>query len=296
MPDPFSEVLSQLGSRSARGTRLEASGEWALSFDGRGRLKFVALMRGRCWLILPDCAPTAMQEGDVFLLSNTRYAVASDPGVDPIDGMALYSLPGQDIVRLGEGCETVMVGGGSAFAEGCAAFVLDALPPFIRIDRATPSAEGIARTLDALLAEVRHGGVGSTVIAERLADILVVEAVRAHVAVGPTDDASWITALADPRIGKAITLMHGDVSRRWTVPLLAQEVGMSRSAFMQRFSERVGRPPMDYLMRWRMTVAQQKLAAGEAVARVAAEVGYGSQSAFAHAFKRVVGQTPRFAR
>ncbi|MEH6718523.1 MAG: AraC family transcriptional regulator [Aurantimonas endophytica] len=245
---------------------------------------------------LPNRAPTTMQEGDVFLLSNTRYTVASDPGVDPIDGMALYSLPGRDTVRLGDGCETVMMGGGSAFGDGCASFVLDALPSFMRIDRASPSAEGIARTLQSLQAEVRHGGVGSTVIAERLAEILVVEAVRAHVAGGPADSVGWITALADPRIGKAITMMHGDVSRRWTVPLLAQEAGMSRSAFTQRFSERVGRPPMDYLMQWRMTVAQRKLSTGQAVAQIAADVGYSSQSAFAHAFKRVMGQTPRFGR
>ena len=105
----------------------------------------------------------------------------------------------------------------------------------------------------------------------------------------------WISALADPRIGKALTLLHSDVARRWTVPMLASEVGMSRSAFTQRFAQRVGHPPLDYLTRWRMVLAQRKLNEGESVATVAAMVGYSSQSAFSHAFKRTFGHTPKVA-
>lgn len=282
-----------LDARSVRGTGLEAAGDWALAFDGRARLKFVALTHGRCWLLLPDHPPKALEEGDVFLLSNTRYIVASDPTLEPIDGMSFYASPGQDIVRLGHGRETVMMGGGSGFADGSASFVLDALPRFLRIDRTSPNAEAVARTLKALRAEVDHGAVGGSLVAERLAEILIVEAVRAYVATSPPDSVGWITALADPRIGKALRLMHGDAARRWTAPMLAAEVGMSRSAFTDRFSARVGCPPIDYLIRWRMVLAQRKLDAGQAVAAVAQAVGYNSQSAFAHAFKRTVGRTPR---
>ncbi|NDW04258.1 AraC family transcriptional regulator [Jiella pacifica] len=293
MSDPFSDVLSLLGTRGVRGTSLDASGSWALSFDGRARLKFVAITRGRCWLILDDRPPVEMEEGDVVLLSNTRYAVASDPAIAPVDGMALYAAPGQDAACLGEGTETAMVGGGSAFASGGGAFVLDALPPLLRIERDTPSAEAVARTLASLRAEVTHAGIGSTIVAERLAEILVVEAVRAYVAAGPHDAVGWIAALSDPCLCRAIGLMHRDVTRRWTTPLLASEVGMSRSAFAQRFRERVGRPPMDYLTLWRMVLARHELAAGASVSAVAAAVGYGSESAFAHAFKRTLGHTPR---
>ncbi|HEV7248848.1 MAG TPA: AraC family transcriptional regulator [Shinella sp.] len=291
--DPFSEVLAALGARSVRGTGLEAAGDWAIAFDGRARLKFVAITHGQCWLVLPDHPPEALMQGDVFLLSNTRYTVASDPALEPIDGMSLYASPGQDIVRLGDGRETVMMGGGSGFANGSASFVLNALPAFLRVDRTSPSAEAVARTLKSLQAEVDHGALGGSLVAERLAEILVVEAVRAYVATSSSDSIGWITALADPRIGRALRLMHSDAARRWTVPMLAAEVGMSRSAFTHRFSARVGCPPMDYLIRWRMVLAERKLDAGQAVATVASTVGYNSQSAFAHAFKRTVGRTPR---
>jgi AraC-like DNA-binding protein len=246
--------------------------------------------------MLPDHVPEPLAEGDVVLLSNAHYTVASDPNLEPADGMDLYSLPGQDTVRLGGGCDTVLIGGGSGFAEGCASFVLDALPRFLRIDRLSPGAEAVARTLTSLQDEVHSGRVGGSLIAEKLADILVVEAVRAYVAVGRADSVGWIAALADPRIARAIELMHGEVARRWTVPILAREIGISRSALTLRFSQRVGRPPLDYLTQWRMLLAQRKLARGQAVSEVAAEVGYTSQSAFAHAFKRTMGRTPRSDR
>jgi AraC-like DNA-binding protein len=296
MHDPFSEIFAFLGTRGVRGTRLEASGTWALSFDGRARLKFVAVTRGDCWLLLPDRPPERMAEGDVVLLSDTRYVVASDPALEPKDGMELYAAPGHDTVRLGDGGDTVLVGGGSAFAEGCAAYVLDALPSFLRIDPASDEAGSVARTLAALQDEVRRGTMGVLLVAERLAEILVVEAIRAYVAAGSADRVGWITALADPRIAKAIGLMHGDAARRWTAPMLAKEVGMSRSTFTQRFSERVGRPPMDYMTRWRMIVAERMLRAGFPVAAVAVEVGYNSQGAFAQAFKRTIGRTPSYNR
>ncbi len=290
--DPFSEVLSALGARGVRGTGLEAAGDWALAFDGRARLKFVAVTRGRCWLMIPDHSPETLVEGDVVLISNTHYTVASDPAVKPVDGMSLYALPGQDFARIGDATDTALFGGGSGFAGIGAEFVLDALPRFLRVDQSSSTAEAVARTLNGLRTEIAHAELGGSLVAERLAEILVVTAVRAFVATSPTS-INWVTALADPRIGKALRLLHGDHARRWTVPMLALEVGMSRSAFTQRFTERVGRPPLDYLTHWRMVLAQRKLKAGQTVAVVAGAVGYNSQSAFSHAFKRTFGHTPR---
>lgn len=295
--DPLSDVLRALGARGVRGTRLEASGAWALSFQGTGRLKFVAVLEGRCWLLLPGMPPETVERGDVFLLSDTPFTVASDPAVVPTDGMRLYDGPGQDTVRLGTGAETVLRGGGSTFADGESAFVLDALPAFLRIDAASPGAGSVARILGLLEEEIGERRLGASLVTERLAEILVVEAIRAYVATGLAGHVGWISALSDPRIGAAIRLMHGEVARPWTGPMLAAAVGMSRSAFTQLFLSRVGRPPIDYLTCWRMVLARRKLSGGcVSVAHVAAEVGYSSQAAFAHAFKRTLGHTPRSTR
>ncbi len=292
--DPLSDVFSVLGARSVRGTRLEASGEWALSFQGQGRLKFVAVLRGRCWLLLPNSPPKMLDEGDVFLLCHTPFVVASDPTVTPIEGMSLYGPYGPDLLRIGDVADTVMVGGGACFAEGEASFVLEVLPAFLLVDRMSPEATSVAGVLALLGAKVGDRPLGTTFVTERLAEILVVEAIRAYVRMNSADGAGWIAALADHQIGTALSLMHGNVAHPWTASLLAAEVGMSRSAFAQRFARLVGRPPLDYLTRWRMVLARRKLKTGRAsIAQVAAEVGYASQSAFGFAFKRTFGCTPR---
>jgi AraC-like DNA-binding protein len=291
--DPLSDVFATLGARSVRATRLEASGEWALSFQGQGRLKFVAVLRGRCWLLLPNAPAEILDEGDVFLLSHTPFIVASDPSLTPIDGMPLYGQDGPDSVRVGDAADTVMVGGGARFAEGEASFVLEALPAFLRVNRTSPEAEAIAGVLALLDAEAGHRRLGTAFVTERLAEILLVAAIRAYVSTNVAEGTGWISALADRRIGNALQLMHGDVARPWTASLLAAEVGMSRSAFTQRFGRLVGRPPLDYLTWWRMVVARRRLkTGGVSIAQVATEVGYASQSAFAFAFKRTFGCTP----
>lgn len=234
------------------------------------------------------------RNGELFLAPENGHSyVRICDGGKPVDGTALYALPGQDMVRLGAADETARIGGGSGFADSSAAFKLDALPKLLRVDPTSPAAESVARTLDALRVEVAHAELGGSLVAERLAEILVISAVRAFVATGRKDRVGWITALADWRIGNALRLLHGDVAHRWTVPMLASAVGMSRSAFTQRFNERVGRPPLTYLTHWRMVLAQQKLNAGLMVGEVAASVGYNSQTAFAHAFKRTLGRTQR---
>lgn len=293
MQDPFSEVLTVLETRSVRGTSLEAGGDWSLSFDGRHRLKFVAVLTGRCWLVLPDRDPEALVEGDVILLSNTSYTVASHPDIEPCDGMALYAPHGHNTVRLGGRVDTMLMGGGSGFASVNASFLLNALPTFLRVDPASASAQSIARTLSALKEEADAARVGGNLVSERLAEILVVEAIRSYISSDPSENVGWITALADARVAKAMRLMHDDVARRWTIDALAREIGMSRSALTLRFSQRVGRAPMDYLTHWRMILAQRQLASGSSISDVAVAVGYSSPSAFAHAFKRVTGYTPR---
>jgi hypothetical protein len=101
--DPFSEVMSLLDVRSARCTRLEAGGDWALRFPGLPRIKFVAVLKGACCVILPETPPQQLETGDTFLLSNTPYVIASTPKVAPKDGMSVFDSAGPDIVRIGDG-------------------------------------------------------------------------------------------------------------------------------------------------------------------------------------------------
>ncbi|RKK01107.1 helix-turn-helix domain-containing protein [Pseudoroseomonas wenyumeiae] len=291
--DPLSELLAVLGVRSIRCTRLEAAGDWSLAFPAQARLKFVAVRRGRCCVLLPGQSAFALATGDVFLVGHSPYTVASSPGVDPVDGMALYAGSDQDVVCLG-GHETVMLGGGVAFSSEEAGFLLEALPGFMHVAAGAPSASAVRSILDLMENEVGQSRPGNALITARLAEVLLVEAIRAHIADHGEESCGWIGGLADRRIGKALCLMHGNIAFPWTVGALAAQVGMSRSAFAALFTRRVGRPPLDYLAGWRMTLSRHLLLRNEAdVASVAAQVGYASPSAFGHAFKRSFGHSPR---
>lgn len=292
--DPLSEAFSLLDIRSARCTRLEAGGAWALRFPAKPALKFAAVLRGWCWMLLPGEPPCRLKTGDTFLLSDApAYVLTNDQHKAPEDGIALFDWTNFDTAHHG-GDETVLLAGSFVFQPGNAQALLSALPSFMHVPAQECAAAVLRGTLELLDAEVRSAEMGASLMTHRLADILFVQALRAYVGLRGKDSAGWIGALTDERIGRALRRMHGDVGHPWTVEELARAAGMSRSGFAARFKELVGTPPLDYLLRWRMQLAREALRLNEAsVARLADRLGYASESAFGNAFKRVHGRAPK---
>jgi AraC-like DNA-binding protein len=135
---------------------------------------------------------------------------------------------------------------------------------------------------------------GSLLVAEHLASVIMVQALRLHLAEGPGGGIGWLFALADRQMSAAITAMHADPAHRWTLQELAERAGMSRSTFALRFKATVGDSPLEYLTRWRMLLAGDRLVnSGDPVSTIALSLGYESESAFSTAFKRVMGSSPR---
>ena len=193
----------------------------------------------------------------------------------------------------GTGAATTLIAAGLHFTFPKASSLLERLPPLIRFSTAAPGApRGLRAALELFVAEATTAGDGSSAILGRLADVLVIQALRssAHRAGCPKGD---LRALADPQLSQALSLMHGELDRDWTVESLGREVGLSRSSFAARFSALVGQPPLEYLMRWRMTCAARMLAGGlHPLSQIAAAVGYQSEAAFSKAFARVMQQPP----
>jgi AraC-like DNA-binding protein len=138
---------------------------------------------------------------------------------------------------------------------------------------------------------------GSETVITRLADVLVIHAVRAWLASTGPEERGYLAGLCDPQLGRAMMLMHQEPERSWQVATLAKVAGMSRSAFAARFSELVGKPVMAYLTELRLHLARQELCeSSEPVASLAARYGYQSEVAFARAFRRCFGTSPRSVR
>ena len=291
--DPLSQVFSLLNVRAGRCTRFEASGNWSYRFPAKPALKFGAVLRGECWMDFGDGPRHQLVAGDSFLLANApSYVLANDERAFPEDGIAMFDWEQSDVAHH-EGDDTILVAGSFSFETSDAGLLLDSLPRFLVIPGQHLSASVIRSTLQIIATEMRGTQIGATIVTNRLVDVLLVQVLRAALNQDQSKDFGWISALTDPRIGKAIGLMHGDSSHPWTLEILSSAVAMSRSAFSKRFKSLVGVAPLDYLLRWRMRIARDLLRRGSMVAAVASQAGYSSESAFRHAFKRLYGHAPK---
>ena len=206
-----------------------------------------------------------------------------------------------EILRHGEGgAPTTLVCGAVRFDHPAARNLLELLPATILVEASaspSPQLDWMQTTLRLMAAEARELRPGGEAVITRLADILVVQAIRSWIETDPAAQTGWLGALQDPQIGRAIALIHRDPARAWTVGSLARELAMSRSALAARFTELVGEPVMHYVTRWRMQLATGILQEeGATAAELAFRLGYRSEAAFSRAFKRVVGVPPGAVR
>jgi AraC-like DNA-binding protein len=124
--------------------------------------------------------------------------------------------------------------------------------------------------------------------------MMLVQALRLHLAEGLRGGVGWLFALADQQMSAAISSMHDDPGHGWTIQTLAERAGMSRSTFALKFKQTVGKSPMEYLTRWRMLLAGDRLTnSNDSISAIAQSLGYESESAFSTAFKRMMGCSPR---
>ena len=127
----------------------------------------------------------------------------------------------------------------------------------------------------------------------KLSEALFVDTLRRYVDTLPEQQVGWLAGARDPIVGKSLTLLHSRVAHPWTIADLADEVGISRSGLVERFTRYLAEPPLTYLTRWRLQLAVKSLErTSRGVADIAANVGYESEAAFSRAFKREFGQPP----
>lgn len=200
-----------------------------------------------------------------------------------------------EVLRLGGGgLASTVVCGVVRFDHPTAHQLTQLLPRLVTVEAwSAPELEWIQSTLRYMAVEAREPRPGGETVITRLADILVIQVIRAWIARDPSAQRGWLGALRDPQIGRAMALVHRDPGGDWTLASLAASVGMSRSAFAARFTHVVGEPAMRYVARWRMQAARMWLQEDDAsLSELAGRLGYESDAAFSRAFKRFVGVSP----
>jgi len=295
--DPLSELLSLLRPRRAISSRFEAGGDWSIQFGGQHKhIKCYVILSGECWLAVDGIENVArLEQGDCFVLPSGRpFRLASDLTLPSVAASAVFSgaqAGGVAIIGGGGGFSLLV----SRFAvSGRQADMLLGLLPSVVHLRKESDQVALRWSVERMMQELREKQPGGDLIAQDLAHMMLVQALRAHLAEGLGQGTGWFFALADKQLSLAIAAMHADPARRWTLRDLGMQAGMSRSVFALRFKEVVGETPMQYLTRWRMLLACDRLEhAGDPVAIIAEALGYESESAFSAAFKRFMGCSPR---
>ena len=253
---------------------------------------------GRMLLELDGHEPVVVERGEIVLLPhNEQHRLCSGPGLTPVH-VDNEVVPGSDgsvskILHGGGGAATRMLCGFLA-TEAQSDPIIRMLPRVMKVRMAdAPSSAWIESTMRFGAQELASGPSRSPALLAKLAELLFVEAVRRYLASLPPDQTGWRAGIADPMIGRALAQLHKRLDRRWTSEELARSVGMSRSAFADRFTRIMGETPMRYLAQQRLQLAAKRLQnSGDSIARIAFEAGYESEAAFNRAFKREFGAPP----
>ncbi|MER7079816.1 AraC-type DNA-binding protein [Saccharopolyspora kobensis] len=292
--DLLSEVFDLIEVRGVLSGGFAARGRWVSRGELRTALKFFALVSGHARLTTDGIdSPIELEPGDVAVLSNRSWLeIEGGDGagprreIKPEDNDSSTDLVGVDL-----GTDDVVVGG-RVDLDPAGQALLQVLPPVAHIRGSAAEAATLRGTVRRVFDEVSGGRIGAEFAIRQHAQLLVLEMIRAY-----SDQTElppgWLRVLTDERLRPAIGLMHAEPGKPWNLDELSRAAAMSRTSFAERFRALAGVPPLTYLGRWRMLLAQRALRDSDVrVGALAAKLGYTSESAFSTAFKRQVGLSP----
>lgn len=294
--DPLAVIISLLRPQTVLAKIITGAGQWSIRKPRYEDPAFCLLLDGSCFLDLDGVGTLELHEGDFVLLpAMPSFTLASDLSISP----TLLDLDSSPNTHHGTGQVTMrMLGGYFRFDRANSQFLLKLLPSVVHVRRAESGAMRLHRLVELIAEEVQANGPGQDLILERLVEVLLVESLRFRSAFAARGEQGLLAGLSDPALAQTLREIHLDVARHWTVRELARTAGMSRAVFAERFSRKIGIPPMQYLLEWRVAQAKDMLRRERpSLAEVAERVGYQSASAFSTAFTRLTGRSPsEFAR
>lgn len=294
--DPLSGVVALLHPAAVSANLISGKGDWAVRYAEFGLPSFCIALQGRCMLEVEGHLPLYLYKDDFVLLPATPAFTLSGGGSAPLVHFDPHKVAGRTTeLRYGDpggAPDMLALGGAFRFGGPNPALLVSLLPPVVHIR----GSERLTQLVAMVGQEAGTERPGRDFMLSRLVELMLVEAMR-QITVRDAPP-GLLRGLGDERLAPALAVMHARVDHALTVGQLARVAALSRSAFHDRFTQKVGLAPMEYLQTWRMEIAKELLRGeGLPVSEVATRVGYGSTSTFTVAFTKRVGQTPaRYAR
>ena len=310
--DAFSEILSGVKLSGAVFFSAEFSAPWGLSAppskvvaeqvapSAAHVVLYHLLIEGIALVEMEDGQSVALAPGDVVIFphGDPHHMSSGKTARPPFPNYGITpKIKARDLSPLragGGGAVSKFVCGYMSCDPHLSRPILNGLPPVFKVNVRTDSAgHWLETSIIHLVDEAVSGRVGSEAMLAKLSEALFVDTLRRYVDGLPEQQNGWLAGARDPIVGRSLALLHGRVAHPWTIADLADEVGISRSALVERFSRYLSEPPMAYLTRWRLQLAAESLQkTSRGVADIATDIGYQSEAAFSRAFRREFGQPP----
>ena len=309
--DAFSEILSSVKLNGAVFFTAEFSAPWGFSAPASSTMAakiapgaehlvlYHLVVDGGALIELPDGQSVELQPGDVVIFPHgDAHHMSSKGAIRPFPDYGINAkIEARDLSPLHAG------GGGEISRFVCGYMtcdphlcrpILGGLPPVLKVNiRVDRAGHWLESSILHLVDEAASGRVGSEAMLAKLSEALFVDTLRRYVSGLPEQQTGWLAGTRDSIVGKSLALLHSRVAHPWTIADLASEVGISRSALVERFTRYLAEAPMAYLTRLRLQLAARSLEkTSRGVADIAADIGYESEAAFNRAFKREFGQPP----
>ena len=296
--DPLSDVLQKMHLSGSAYFCSDFGSPWGMEVSEGNKGVFHIVVRGNAFIRRPgESESVALNGGDIiafptggqhWLGCDRAGKGGSTPSLEVVEAVSCGNSP----FPPGEQTTTLMCGYFD-LDRGVLHPLLKSLPCFIHVrSEDMPYGDWLSQSAARLVQETRNPQPGSALISDRLTEVFVIELLRYWVKAQP-DQMGFFKALQHPQLGKVITQIHEQPGFAWTVENLAGIASLSRASFAAKFTEYVGETPLNYVAAWRIELAKSLLAKShQSILHIALEVGYGSEAAFAKAFKRITGLSP----
>ena len=302
--DPLGETLHLLRLNGSLYCRSELKAPWGIDMPAfEGHMMFHVITSGHCWLDVEGEEPRLLQQGSLALVPHGNgHKIRSHPSsdVEPLFDIPVEKISERyEVMRYGgDGELTHLTCGVVSFDHMVGRRLIRELPQILQMGAWDDDEDSwLQSTLRFIAREARVLRPGGETVITHLADIIIIQAIRAWIVSAPEANRGWLAALRDDQVGRALAAMHRQPDALWTIDSLAKEVGMSRSGFSARFTQLVGESAMRYLTQWRMQIARaQLMETSDSLAILAERLGYQSEAAFSRAYKRVFGVSPGSVR
>lgn len=293
--DTLSDVLNLMRLKGCVYFLRKFAAPWGMEMPDGPRAQFHMVTRGRCWLRF---------EGDTLeLVGGDVIVFPRGEGHLLLDHPDTAAVPGRKVLEAHMGGRPIFANGGDRARLLCGHFefdrafrhpLADELPRLIHVrGLSDDQPDWFDAVTHILIREASAELPGASTVVDRLAEVLFIQVLRAYL-LRHRPLQGFLGAIRDEQINRALRAVHTGFGNELTLADIAREAGMSRSNLALRFKEILGETPMDYMTRWRMLKAQELLKTSDSssLSDIAERVGYKSESAFSHAFKREFGQSP----